>query len=175
MKQVLLLCAAAVILTTVGLPDAMAGKRQGLQVSLVPSVQVFSESSEVSGVRINIIGSNLSMRGADLGLVNLTDQVFIGAGFGIANSVKTDALGLQVGGYNYAGTMRGVQCGAYNKALTLNGVQIGLVNHSVENNLLQAGLVNVANNREGWQIGVMNFNTDVNATLPGMIFVNGSF
>ncbi|MDA1043939.1 MAG: hypothetical protein O3C57_01815 [Verrucomicrobia bacterium] len=152
-----------------------AGQREGVNLALVPSAQLFSENSEVTGMRLNVVGSNLAMKGLDLGIVNLSQERFTGAAIGIGNGVEGLGIGLQLGLFNYAGEFHGLQCGLFNQASKLEGVQLGFANYSHDNNLLQLGVVNVANNHIGWQIGLMNFNTRPAASFPGMIFVNGSF
>jgi len=165
----------ALILTATGFTESQAGQRRGLNVALVPSVQVFNDLAEVKGARLNVIGDNLAMTGLDLGLINMVDERFMGAALGVANSVKGQATGFQGGLFNFAGEMRGMQLGLSNRATRLQGLQLGFANYAHENNWLQIGAVNIANNRQGWQIGLMYFNLEPTASFHGMIFVNGAF
>jgi hypothetical protein len=165
----------ALILAATGVTESHAGQRKGLNVALVPSVQIFNDHSEVKGARLNIIGDNLAMTGLDLGLINLADERFMGAALGLGNSVKGQATGFQGGLFNFAGEMRGMQLGVLNRSNKLQGLQLGFDNYAHENNWLQIGAVNIANNRQGWQIGLMNFNMEPTASFHGMIFVNGAF
>ncbi|MDE0838764.1 MAG: hypothetical protein OSB41_06870 [Kiritimatiellae bacterium] len=165
----------ALILAATGITESEGGQRKGLNLALVPSVQIFNDHSEVKGARLNVIGDNRAMTGFDLGLINLTDERFVGAAIGLANSVKGQATGFQGGLFNFAGQMRGMQLGLSNRAIKLDGLQLGFANYAHENNWLQFGVVNIANNRQGWQIGLMNFNLEPTASFHGMIFVNGAF
>ena len=165
----------AVILAGPIAAHSEAGQRKGVNLALVPSVQIFNDQAEVTGMRINFVGSNISMTGLDIGVVNMVKNRFSGAAFGIGNSVTGYAKGLQMGCYNFAGESHGLQLGVLNRSAKLEGVQFGIANYANENNRLQFGFINIANNHLGWQIGLMNFNTEPSASFPGMIFVNGSF
>ncbi len=175
MKQAFTIVMAALVLAGISGTDTYAGQRKGLNAALVPSVQIYNDQAEMTGLRLNLVGNNLSMTGLDLGAVNMVEERFTGLALGLGNAVEGKTYGLQLGAFNYAGDLRGVQIGAFNRAGQVEGVQIGIANHSHENNRLQLGLVNVASNRHGWQIGLMNFNLDAAASFSGMIFVNGAF
>ncbi len=125
--------------------------------------QIFSESTDVRGLRVNVIyGKNASVYGLDVGLwneveervrgiqlagvVNLARELDgIGAS-GLVNKVEERVRGLQCGVANYAGEVAGVQiAGISNQSNSVVGVQIG-------------GLVNDAEKLVGLQIGLLNFN-----------------
>ena len=74
------------------------GPATGLQLSLFPPAQIFNESYDVSGLRLNLIyGRNQNVRGLDIGVVN---------------QATGEAEGLQLGLVNIAGGLRGVQISA---------------------------------------------------------------
>ncbi len=137
------------------------GPATGLQLSLFPPAQIFRESYDVSGLRLSLIyGRNQNVRGLDIGLVN---------------QAVGEAEGLQFGGANWAGGLRGVQIGAinsaddaesgafqfglFNRSETFKGFQCGVFNMTGEMQGLQLGLINFCENTSGVQIGLLNFIT----------------
>ncbi len=70
---------------------------------------------------------------------------------------------MQIGGYDFAGRVRGVQIGIVNQAKKVRGVQIGLFNEAHSLRGLQIGLVNHAEDGSlvPWSTLVnMGFGTD---------------
>ncbi len=170
---------------------AVAAESRPIQLSLVPSIQIFSEDTAIHGVRLAIVGRNREFLGLDLGLGLLTTGDFTGVGWGFANLVDGDVQGIQSGLFNQAGTMTGVQWGIINLVDTeftglqwggLNlmeqghteGLLVGLVNVTEDMDGLQLGFVNVTNTMHGLQIGLVNIIKGKD-TLPVLPIVNWSF
>jgi hypothetical protein len=137
-----LICLAAALFAST-LP-ATAVERP-IQLSLVTPVQVFPETDEITGIRLNLIyGRNTSVTGLDIGLANhctggvskglqqglvsIVDADFVGWQNGFVNVTHGNFEGLQYGLVNYAGHASGLQLGIVNYAERLKGLQIGLVN-----------------------------------------------
>jgi hypothetical protein len=116
-----------------------------IQLSLLNPVQIFPESTSISGFRFNLIyGKNVNVTGFDLGLVNqstgiqkgvqwggvnLTDRGVTGWQAGFVNLSKGSSVGLQTGMVNYhQGHFNGLQFSIVNYAATLKGLQLGLIN-----------------------------------------------
>jgi hypothetical protein len=116
-----------------------------IQLALFTPVQIFPESTPITGVRLSLIyGSNVKMSGLDVGLVNhIGEESSVGAQFGVVgiadgdytgwqnnwvNICKEDFEGFQYGVVNSSYHASGLQLGVYNYARTLNGLQIGLIN-----------------------------------------------
>lgn len=117
-----------------------------VQLALVAPVQLFSESTSITGIRFSLIyGKNSGMTGLDIGLANhTTSSVQKGIQFGIVgiadggfvgwqdnfvNISKQKFEGLQWGAVNYHdGMVSGLQLGIVNYAASMNGLQIGLIN-----------------------------------------------
>ena len=84
------------------------------QISFANPLQLFHESTNVTGLRINIIyGRNQSVYGIDAGLINWSDN---------------DMYGIQAGLYNRAKKVKGIQAGFINVTDSIFGIQIGLFN-----------------------------------------------
>ena len=143
------------------------GPATGLQLALFPPAQIFNESYNVSGLRLNLIyGRNQDVRGLDIGL---------------ANQAAGDAEGLQLGLLNLSGGLRGVQLGAvnitadaeagafqfglFNRADSFRGFQCGVFNMTGEMQGLQLGLINFCESTSGVQIGLLNFITQSEALI----------
>ena len=83
------------------------------QASLYNPAQLYPESTEVRGLRLNLLyGENARVAGVDLGCVNLAgevDGVQIG---GLVNGTKGRVRGVQVpAGMNHAGSIQGLHIG----------------------------------------------------------------
>jgi hypothetical protein len=117
-----------------------------VQLALFNPVQIFDESTSISGIRISLIyGKNASVGGLDWGFVNQTTS---GKSTGWQASFvginATDFVGLQTGFVNLTdGNIEGVQWGFYNHAGYMNGLQLGFINHCGSMKGLQIGLVNI--------------------------------
>lgn len=129
----------------------------GFQLSLVPGAAIEPTGTTIHGLTLNLIcGQNPdqgitlgfynlisdesagfswgavnygdSYRGAQIGLVNLTQKNFCGWQDGLINYTAKEFSGFQSGVINVAGHCRGLQFGVFNYAEKLNGVQIGVFN-----------------------------------------------
>ena len=118
-----------------------------VQLALFNPVQLFNETTSVTGLRINLIyGKNTAVKGLDWGFVNhTTSGVSKGVQFGFVGLADADFTGWQDNFANITkGSFEGFQWGVVNYAGTMNGFQLGLVNYA-ENMTkgLQIGLVNI--------------------------------
>lgn len=159
-------------------PAGASAEERPIQISLLNPVQIFDESDDITGVRLNLLyGRNANVKGIDFGfiaghttgngtglqwnLVNLTDGAFLGWQWGAVNLVGGDFTGLQVGLFNrHRGTGEGLMWGWVNVAENMSGVMVGLVNVTQQMNGLQIGLVNVIQQKD---------------TLPILPIVNWNF
>ena len=134
-----------------------------LQGAIANPAQIFSESIEVRGLRLNVLyGKNASVYGLDVGLVNEVEERVSGVQLasianrvgeldgldvGLVNEVEERVRGVQLASVaNFTGELAGVQlAGILNRSKSVVGVQIG-------------GLVNDAERLVGLQIGLLNFN-----------------
>jgi hypothetical protein len=142
------------------------------QGSILNPAQLFSESTDVRGVRVNVLyGKNARVDGLDVGganrvedgvrglqlawLVNVAgelDGVQIGLGY---NVTEGRARGLQaLSGVNHARELYGLQLLGFNYSRSVVGAQIGPANQA-EDHLtgLQLSLINHAGSINGLQIG----------------------
>lgn len=123
-----------------------------------------TKNIDVVGLRLTLpYGACEGLTGFDLGLFgrcrymegfqcnilrNEAEDVLAGFQGGIYNTAgRADVLGVQVGLWNEAQSIRGAQLGLINIANAVTGFQIGLINRSESLYGLQVGLVNVI--REG--------------------------
>lgn len=134
-----------------------------VQLSLFNPIQLFSENSSISGLRLNLIyGKNERMTGLDFGLINHTTGAFKGVQFGLVGISNSDFTGWQDNAVNITnGKFEGLQWGFFNSAKRMNGVQIGLVN--------VAGYMD-----KGLQIGLINI-IHQNGAFPFFPIINWSF
>lgn len=134
------------------------GKSAGLQLALFTPIQVFPESYNIYGLRLNLIyGVNQNLRGLDLGMFNVGRGLMEGVQLGIANRVAGLA-GAQIGLLNSADEAEGgaFQLGLFNHANEYAGLQFGPINYAREVNGVQIGVINICETTAGVQIGVIN-------------------
>ena len=164
MKKILIIAALAI--SAAGL---QAEESHGFQASLTPDIAIYSKTTEIRGLSLNIWGEN-PQHGVALGFVN--GSTGDSGGFSWAFF------------YNYADTYTGVEWSMVNYSKTsFTGWQAGLVNYSEGKfNGLQMGFVNYAENLHGVQIGLANiamnngwFNDFPDKLATGFPFVNWSF
>ena len=131
------------------------------QLSLTPDIAIYSKTTEIRGLSLNIWGEN-PQYGAALGFVNGStgDSVglswafianyadtYTGVQWGLLNVSRSNFLGWQDGVLNYSqGTFTGLQSGWINIAQEFHGLQLGLLNYSENLRGVQIGFVNVARN-----------------------------
>ena len=103
----------------------------------------------ITGFDLGIFGRCRYMEGFQLNILrNEAEDVLAGGQAGIYNTAgRADVLGVQVGLWNEAQSIRGVQAGVINIANAVTGFQIGLINRSESLYGVQVGVVNVI--REG--------------------------
>lgn len=116
-----------------------------------------SQNSTVVGIRLSmwngpfftlheLVGGYFSPPGAtESGVTDGTSVYGLDISFFGNSSVAT--YGLQVGIFNYTGSLRGLQVGVFNVSDSAAGLQIGLVNYTKSLRGMQIGLVNI--NRAG--------------------------
>lgn len=87
---------------------------------------------------------------------DVKDQL-TGFQFGVYNSAaQADALGIQFGLWNEAGTLCGAQFGLVNAVGAMQGFQIGLINRSEELYGFQLGVINVIRDAEMRFLPIVN-------------------
>jgi hypothetical protein len=164
MKKILII--AALVISAAGL---QADESHGFQASLTPDIAIYSKTTEIRGLSLNIWGEN-PQHGCALGFVN--GSTGDSSGFSWAFF------------YNYADTYTGVEWSIVNYSKTsFTGWQAAMVNYSEGKfNGLQMGIVNYAENLHGVQIGFANiamnngwFNDFPDKLATGFPFFNWSF
>lgn len=154
-----------------------------IQSGLYNPVQLFSEDTDVHGLRLSLpYTRNTDLYGIDLGVASETESVTgIQANFLYNGAVEatglqmtffenasTDATGFQLSGVNLVeDSFTGLQLGVFvNSTAEVKGVQLaGLHNRSERVVGLQiTSLVNETDDLKGLQIGALNFNR--NGLLP---------
>jgi hypothetical protein len=166
---------------------ARADDARPIQLSLVPSVQLYPETTSIQGARLAIVGRNAKVQGVDFGLVTFTTGDFSGVSWGIANIVDGKVQGYQNTVVNYSrGEVEGMQWGILNRAATMTGVQWAIVNLVDSKmtgwelgglNLVQKGhskgfllgAVNVTEDMEGFQLGFVNVTNRMHGLQVGLI------
>ena len=126
-----------------------------IQLSLVTPIQIFPENYSITGIRLNLLyGSNVSVTGLDVGLVNhTTTGKFKGLQYGLVGLSDSDFAGWQDCFVNITNKkFEGFQYGFVNYADYMSGFQLGLVNYAKKAKGLQIGLVNII--RQGGQFPV---------------------
>jgi hypothetical protein len=103
----------------------------------------------LTGFDLGIFGRCRYMEGFQLNILrNEAEDVLAGGQAGVYNTAgRADVLGVQVGLWNEAQSIRGIQAGVINIANAVTGFQVGLINRSESLYGVQIGAVNVI--REG--------------------------
>jgi hypothetical protein len=149
--------ATSVVVAIAVLGSACSTAWTPFQASIYNPAQLFSESTEVRGLRVNLLyGENARMDGLDVGCVNLAGEVD-GIQVGVlVNGTRGRVRGLQVPSVvNHAGEVLGGQVAAYNFSRGVVGAQIAGGNQTEGGvtGLQAAVLFNEAESLEGMQIG----------------------
>ena len=101
-------------------------------------------TKDVHGGCIGIMNYG-NVRGIDLGIVSLTENVNGGKIAIITNGKDVD--GVELGIANFQKTMSGFQAGIYNRSTTFNaGGQLGIINRSDNSDGMQFGIINIMKN-----------------------------
>ena len=88
-----------ILTVTIAVFGAMsANAAKAFNAALWPSVQIFPESENITGLRLNIYGRNANVRGVDLGIAHETTGDFTGLGIGIFEETKGNASGVHLSG-----------------------------------------------------------------------------
>jgi hypothetical protein len=135
----------ALVISAAGL---RADESHGFQASLTPDIAIYSKTTEIRGLSLNIWGEN-PQHGAALGFVNGSTgdssgfswaffanyaDSYTGVEWSMVNITKTSFVGWQAGMVNYSeGKFNGLQTGIVNYAENLHGVQIGFANIASNN------------------------------------------
>ena len=131
-----------------------------VQVALFAPIQIVPEGKGVKGLRLDFIyGSNSTVGGLDLGLVNRNTGTGQSGGlqWGFVNMVHGSFTGWQASFVGVTeGKFEGLQSGFVNMAHQSQGLQWGGVNSSWDHHGLQVGLVNYARRINGVQVGLIN-------------------
>ena len=117
-------------------------------IGLRLTIPFSTKQENVSGIDFGLWGRSLYYQGIQLNLLR--------------NDVKDDMSGFQVGLYNSigGGQLLGVQLGLFNEANSMRGVQAGFVNFCGETEGLQIGLINRTETMHGYQVGLINIIRD---------------
>ena len=104
----------------------------------------------MTGFDLGIFGRCRYMEGFQLNILrNEAEDVLAGCQVGIYNTAgRADILGVQLGLWNEAQSIRGVQAGVINIANAVSGFQVGLINRSESLYGVQVGAVNVIRSAE---------------------------
>ena len=146
-----------------------------IQLALVPDVQLVPQSEGITGLRLNIYGKNTSLKGVDLGIVNVLTKPSVGLQYGLVGINESDFSGWTDNFVNInKGTFVGVSSGALNKAKNAAGIQWGFINCAAKMHGIQLGVLNKAQSLEGVQIGFINVIKN-NGFMPIFPIVNWSF
>lgn len=147
----------AFFITMVFVPGAGAVEWTPFQVSVWPPVQLFSDTTPVYGLRLNMgQGLNPDVWGVDAGMVNMVENRQRGVQAGLLNQSE-DAAGINLGILNYTKRAVGLQVGLLNAARDhAAGLQVGgILNNSdhVRGLQIHAGILgNVADRVTGGQL-----------------------
>ncbi len=153
-----------------------------VNLALVDPVQVFDDSYDISGFRLNLLyGKNATVKGLDLGVgVGHSKDGFKGIGIHYgANFVQGDAAGLQLADFTniVIGHYTGVQLSGVNFVKNSGkGLQLGYVNIVKEDfGGIQLSAVNLTSgNYEGVQLGVVNYTAENFSGLQlGLVNIGG--
>jgi len=179
LTALILLQAGFAVAQEIDFSDDTGGVYYPLQLALYPTVQIVPHDGDFAGLRLNIIGVNRNVSGADIGIINQTDDTFRGAGLGIVNLSQGDSKGVSVGFINHVngdqkgfqgipllswwnalnvvhGHCAGAQGGLFNQAHSLSGVQGGLVNVAYDAKGVMIGLYNYSESFCGLHVGLVN-------------------
>lgn len=155
MKKILII--AALLVSAAAM---RAAETTVIQLSLTPDIALYSKTTTVKGLSLNIWGEN-TMKGVSLGLVNGStedsagfscgivnyDDNYHGVQWGIVNFSRESFIGWQRGCVNISqGTFLGYESGLVNVSENMTGLQLGVVNYAQNLKGVQIGLVNVAIN-----------------------------
>jgi hypothetical protein len=183
MKKLLVITVLAI-----GTAGLSAEESKPFQASLTPDIAIYTKTTEIHGLSLNIWGENPQQgvalgfvngstgdsKGFTCGLFNYADS-YTGVSWGAVNYSKTSFVGWQ-GGFIFwpslvnvsQGTFTGFQEGVVNCAQEFHGFQLALVNYTENLHGVQVGLVNIALNN-GW------FNDFPDKFATGFPIVNWSF
>lgn len=133
-------------------------KATGFQFAFFTPAQLFPESYDVYGLRLNLLyGRNQNIRGFDFGGVNVGEGLVEGLQLGVVNKVN-ELAGVQIGCYNLIDVSADgcFQLGLFNQAVDFKGLQLGPINYARRANGVQFGIINMCETISGVQIGVIN-------------------
>ncbi len=105
----------------------------------------YGSCESVTGFDIGFVGRCRYFEGIQLNILrNDVSDIMAGFQVGVYNSSgRADLMGLQVGLWNEAHSIRGVQVGLINVADSVTGIQVGIINRSEAFYGFQVGAVNV--------------------------------
>lgn len=156
-----LLGVAATVPATAGAQTA----DRSFELAIFSPLQLRSQDDAIRIFRFSLLyGSNVSVRGLDIGLVahnsggmskglqgslvGLIDGDFMGWQTGLVSVTSGEFTGFQSGGYNQIDRGEAFQLGWVNRARDVSGLQIGLVNHAQNMYGVQIGLINIIKSKD---------------------------
>jgi len=184
MKKLILI--TTLVISAAGLQAADA---PFFQAALTPDIALYSKTTEISGISLDIWGEN-PQHSFNLGFVNGSTgdsggfslaffvnyaDAYTGVEWSMVNVSRTSFVGWQ-GGFIFwpslvnvsKGTFTGFQEGVVNCAQEFHGFQLALVNYTENLHGVQIGLINIALNNP-W------FHEFPDKLATGFPFVNWSF
>ncbi len=122
----------------------------------------YGSCESVTGFDIGFFGRCRYFEGFQLNILrNDVSDIMAGVQVGIYNSSgRADLMGLQVGLWNEAHSIRGVQIGLINVADSVTGIQFGIINRSEALYGFQGGIVNVIRESEMPFCPILNIGFD---------------
>ena len=143
MKKLILI--TTLVISAAGLQAADA---PFFQAALTPDIALYSKTTEISGISLDIWGEN-PQHSFNLGFVNGSTgdsggfslaffvnyaDAYTGVEWSMVNVCRTSFVGWQAGVFNYSeGNFKGLQMGIVNYAENLHGVQMGFANIAKNN------------------------------------------
>ena len=167
MRQIFSTTVIALAAATLVTPTASSAQEAAkpFELAIFSPLQVRNQDDAISIFRFSLLyGSNVSVRGLDIGLVahnsggmskglqgslvGLVDGDFLGWQAGLVSITRGEFTGLQSGGYNQIDQGEAFQFGWVNRARDVSGLQIGFVNHAENMYGVQIGLINIIKSKQ---------------------------
>ena len=161
MRRLTVLTVLGILAAGVNSPARLEAQQadQSFELALFSPLQLRGQEDAIKILRLSLIyGSNVSVKGLDLGLVT-HNSGGVSKGFqgSLVGIVEGDFVGWQSSGVSIVrGEFTGLQEGLYNEIGSGEAVQIGFINRARDVSGLQLGFVNLAENMYGVQIGLVN-------------------
>ena len=122
----------------------------------------YGACESITGFDVGFFGRCRYFEGAQLNILrNDVADIMAGVQAGIYNSAgRADLMGVQIGLWNEAHSIRGFQIGLINIADSVTGIQLGIINRSEAFYGFQGGIVNVIRESEMPFCPILNIGFD---------------